>query len=76
MKSNNNLTLPNCKQGDLSGAAEAKKGSGASVDKSMIAPVPVQKEGALTVNAAKKGTGATNNYAELSRKAADHRLFA
>ena len=75
MKCNNNLSLTPAKQGDLGDAASAKKGSGASVNKEMVAPNPVQKDG-LIKDAAKKGTGAINDMGKINRLANDHRLYA
>lgn len=71
----NNLSLKPAKQGDLSDAPTAKSGSGGSVDKSLTAPNPVQKDG-LIKDAAKKGTGATNDMKMIDRLANDHRLYA
>ncbi len=69
------LSLKATKQGELGSSAEAKKGSGASVNKELVGAVPVQKDG-LTKDMGKKGTGATNDYAKLTRLANDKRLYA
>jgi len=61
------------KQGSFNSSTDAKKGKGASVDKAIAGP-NTKSTAAPTVNAAKKGTGATNDMGKINALANDKRL--
>ena len=59
--------------GSFNGSDGPKNGSGAGVDKSLVGAYD-KVDVSPTANAAKKGTGATNDFGKISRLANDHTL--
>ncbi len=58
--------------GSFNSSTDAKKGKGASLDSSMYGSMK-KSEAAPSVDAGKKGTGATNDMAKINRLANDKR---
>lgn len=59
--------------GSFNGSEGAKKGAGAGVNKSLVGPY-TKVNVSPTTEAAKKGTGADNDFGKICRLADDHSL--